>query len=176
MVHADPLVQKYGSGDPQDIIRYQSEVPEQRTGGIPVDKLNDASLAQTPEAIPFDRIHNGFLTGDSVDLDNLSAPPAQEPDYDRLSDEVTTTSGSAPKGVPIDHADLVAKTRQAVKMWHCKLCGRLYGRRASLLMHLNVHQGFKPFSCPDCKISFYYKRTFTLHRRMGCIRGSNLGH
>ena len=197
VVHADPLVQKYGSGDSQDIIdhaglgepaailnrssqsqviHFQSEVPQQRTGGIPVEKLNDGSLAQTPEAIPFDRIHNGFLTGDSADLDNPSAPPAQEPDYDRLSDEVTTTSGSAPKGVPIDHVDLVAKTRQAVKMWRCKLCGRLYGHRASLLMHLNVHQGFKPFSCPDCKISFYYKWTFTLHRCMGCIRGSNLGH
>ena len=98
VVHADPLVQKYGSGDPQDIIRYESGVPQQRTGGIPVEKLNDASFVQTPEAIPFDRIHNGFLTGNSVDLENSSAPPAQEPDYDRLSDEVTTTSGSAPKG------------------------------------------------------------------------------
>ena len=176
VLHADPRVQKYGSGGPPDIIGYESEVLHQRTGGFPVEKLHDASLAQSPEAIPFDRIHNGFLTADSVDLENSSAPPASEPDYDRLSDEVTTTSGSAPKGVPIDHADLVAKTRKAVKMWRCKLCGRLYGRRASLLMHLNVHQGFKPFSCPDCKISFYYKRTFTLHRRMGCIRGSNLGH
>ena len=138
--------------------------------------MKDGSFAQTPEAIPFDRIHNGFLTGDSADLDNPSAPPAQEPDYDRLLDEVTTTSGSAPKGVPVDHVDLVAKTTKAVKMWRCKLCGRLYGRRASLLMHLNIHQGFKPFSCPDCKISFYYKWTFTIHRHMGCIRGSNLGH
>ena len=103
-----------------------------------------------------------------------SAPPAQEPDYDKLSDEVMTTSESALKGVPADHADLVAKTRRAVKMWCCKLCGRLYGRRASLLMHLNAHQGFRPFSCPDCKISFYYKRTFTLHRRMGCVKGAAL--
>ena len=103
-----------------------------------------------------------------------SAPPAQEPDYDKLSDEVMTTSESAPKGVPVDHVGLVAKTRTAVKMWHCKLCGRLYGHRASLLMHLNAHQGFRPFSCPDSKISFYYTRTFTLHRRMGCVKGATL--
>ena len=83
---------------------------------------------------------------------------------------------SVPPGVPVDHANLVAKTKRAVKMWRCKLCGRLYGRRASLLMHLNVHQGFRPFSCPDCKISFYYKSTFTLHRRMGCARGATLGN
>ena len=95
-----------------------------------------------------------FLTGDSADLGVASAPPAQEPEYDKLSDEVMTTSESAPKGVPVDHVDLVAKTRRAVKMWRCKLCGRLYGRRASLLMHLMCIKGLDAFLALTAKFPF----------------------
>ena len=178
VIHDHSPAQKYGPGASENIINntvlenssttfirssqsqafhYDPEILQQMVGGIPVEELKEGPIAQTPEAISIDRLHNGFLTGDSADRGVASAPPAQEPDYDKLSDEVMTTSESAPKGVPADHADLVAKTRRAVKIWCCKLCGRLYGRWASLLMHLNVHQGFRPFSCPDCKISFYYK-------------------
>ena len=118
-------------------------------GAIPVEELKGGPITQTAKTIPLDKIHNGFFTGDSVDLGVRSTSPAQEPDYEKLSDEITTTSECPLKGVLADHVDLVVKQRRAVKMWRCKLCGRLYSRRASLLMHLNVHQGFRPFSCPD---------------------------
>ena len=98
------------------------------------------------------------------------------PDYQHLSDEVTTILDEQSSGIPVDHADLPARRKKVTKMWRCKICNRLYCHRTGLLMHLNVHQGFRPFTCPDCKVSFYYKRTFSAHRRLGCIKGAHLGN
>ena len=112
---------------------------------------------------------NGFLTGDdSPDVGAVNSAP--HPSVENMSEQVEVSRDSVgfAKYIPDDYRSMIDTEGKGVKLWRCKLCGRFYGQHASLVNHLNIHQGYRPYKCPDCNTSFYYKATLTKHQNMGC--------
>ena len=45
----------------------------------------------------------------------------------------------------------------------CPQCGRVMKRQGDLTRHMRSHAGLKPYSCPQCSVSFTRARTLRLH-------------
>ena len=73
-----------------------------------------------------------------------------------------------PPPLAIDYGVLLGTLDKGMHLWRCKLCGRLYTRRASLLDHINIHQGYRPYRCNTCGSRFFYKNAYTRHIKLGC--------
>ena len=73
-----------------------------------------------------------------------------------------------PPPLAIDYGVLLGTLDKGMHLWRCKLCGRLYTRRASLLDHINIHQGYRPYRCNACGSRFFYKNAYTRHVKLGC--------
>ena len=77
-----------------------------------------------------------------------------------------SSRGSPPED--IDYGLLLGQLDKGMNIWHCKLCGRLYIRKASLIDHINIHKGYKPYKCNICRSRFFYKNAYTRHTKLGC--------
>ena len=77
-------------------------------------------------------------------------------------------SSRRPPHEDIDYGLLLEQLDKGMNIWHCKLCGRLYTRRASLIDHINIHKGYKPYKCNICGSRFFYKNAYTRHTKLGC--------
>ena len=110
----------------------------------------------------------GILTGPiPPDVGSLKPNPPK-PDMDILAEKVV-------QGADMEGVIPPAQAKHfgvGVKLWRCKLCGRFFGCRGSLMNHLNVHQGYRPYKCGQCHTLFYDKATLTRHLNLGCTASS----
>ena len=52
------------------------------------------------------------------------------------------------------------------KTWLCSHCGKKFRQLNSYKMHMNVHQGIKPYVCDLCGKSFAYDKSLKEHKHM----------
>ena len=52
-----------------------------------------------------------------------------------------------------------------IKRFECSVCLGLYSSLQNLKEHINLHSGFKPFTCPLCGEHFRQASQLSLHKR-----------
>lgn len=65
-----------------------------------------------------------------------------------------------------DHLQIHMKCHTEGKTFTCPFCGKKFTKRSNLTTHVRVHTGEKPFTCSVCNTSFSLRCTLVNHMRV----------
>ncbi|XP_066956205.1 zinc finger protein 32-like [Macrobrachium rosenbergii] len=68
---------------------------------------------------------------------------------------------SSSKELPVHSSFLTIRDEE--KRFECKLCGKRFTRKGSLVPHMNIHLGVKKFECHVCNKRFVQKGNLDMH-------------
>ncbi|KAM5125399.1 uncharacterized protein ACMZJ9_022205 isoform 1-T2 [Mantella aurantiaca] len=116
------------------------------------------SVTGVPKAITGSQAHDQLPeTGQQTRGRDDSRPEEPQPVSDH---EAQPTNGDARL------EEQPATTQNHIRIFICPMCGKSFNQKHTLINHLRIHSGERPYTCQLCRKSFIQKQHLTKHVRL----------